>query len=152
MFKYEMEHLFSFTGSLAPPELIGPVPEGIRGNFYITGGEVKGPRLNGKVRPVGCDWFHLRRDGIGGPDVRTTIEADDGALIYVEYAGFADMGEDGYEKMARGELPAKLPLKNRVLARTAHPQYQWLHRAFAISIGEFDLATLSASYDVYAVR
>ena len=83
---------------------------------------------------------------------RTTIETDDGALIYVEYAGFADMGEDGYEKMARGELPAKLPLKNRVFARTAHPQYQWLHRAFAISIGEFDLATLSASYDVYAVR
>lgn len=152
MFKYAMEHLFSYTGNLAPPELIGPTPEGIRGNFYITGGSVHGPRLNGKLRPVGADWFCLRADGIGTPSVRTTIESDDGALIHVTCEGFGDLGEDGYAKMLRGELPAKLALKSRVIASTAHPNYQWLHREFCISIGEFDLASLSASYDVYAVR
>ena len=32
---YKLEHIFSYTGLLVnPPEVIGPVPEGIRVNFY----------------------------------------------------------------------------------------------------------------------
>jgi hypothetical protein len=152
MYKYQMEHVFSYTGTLAPPEIIGPVPEGIRGNFYITGGTVKGPRLQGRLRPVGADWFVLRPDGVGHPDVRLTIETDDGALIYMTYIGFGDAGVDSYEKMLRGEMPATLPLKHAPSLRTAHPAYQWLQREFLVAIGEFDLATLSASYDVYALH
>lgn len=50
----KLEHGFSFTGLGGnAPEVIGPVPEGIRVNFYNTGGEVSGPRIRGKLRPVG---------------------------------------------------------------------------------------------------
>jgi hypothetical protein len=63
MFDYRMEHLFSYTASLqSPVETIGPVPEGIRVNFYITGGVIRGSRLNGRIRPVGADNFLVRRE------------------------------------------------------------------------------------------
>lgn len=42
---YKLEHICSYTGRLtAAPEIIGPVPEGIRVNFYSAGGEITGPR------------------------------------------------------------------------------------------------------------
>ena len=44
MFEYSMEHLFSYSAMLEmPPEVIGPLPEGLRVNVYVTGGEVEGP-------------------------------------------------------------------------------------------------------------
>jgi hypothetical protein len=95
---YKLEHIFSYVGRLADaPEIIGPVPEGIRVNFYSAGGEVTGPRIRGKVRPVGGDWVTVRKDGVAYLDVRTTLETDDGALILVAYQGLADFGEDGHD-------------------------------------------------------
>ncbi|MBK5292096.1 MAG: hypothetical protein JJE04_10520 [Acidobacteriia bacterium] len=45
MFDYKLEHICSYTATLAAvPEMIGPVPEGIKANFYVTGGEVTGPQ------------------------------------------------------------------------------------------------------------
>jgi len=57
VFDYSLEHIFSYTATLSPPEVIGPLPEGVRVNFYVTGGEVKGPKVYGKFRPVGADWL-----------------------------------------------------------------------------------------------
>lgn len=48
MFSYSLEHIFSYTATLNPPEVIGPVPEGIRLNYYVTGGQWKGQRLKGR--------------------------------------------------------------------------------------------------------
>ena len=77
----KLEYLFSFSfGLKLPPEVIGPVPEGIRANFYLTGGSVEGPRLKGKVLPVGADYLLLRKDGVAVLDVRATFESEDGAL------------------------------------------------------------------------
>ena len=56
MFEYRLEHIMSYTVKIAEPEVIGPVPEGLRVNGYILGGEVTGPRVSGKLRPVGGDW------------------------------------------------------------------------------------------------
>ena len=53
MFDYESDRLFSYTVNLDSPEVIGPVPEGIRANFYVTSGEISGPKLFGKLHPVG---------------------------------------------------------------------------------------------------
>jgi hypothetical protein len=152
MFDYSTEHLFSYVVRLAAPELIGPVPEGLRANFYVTGGEVSGPRLQGRVRAVGADWFLLRRDGVGQLDVRTTIETHDGALIDVSYPGFGDLGPDAYERFLRGETPPRIALRTAPRMRCAHPGYQWLHRAFCVGIGEVDLERLVVSYDIYALR
>jgi len=152
MFDYSLEHIFSYTATLAPPEVVGPVPEGIRANFHVTGGDVKGPKVYGKLRPVGADWLLLRTDGVGILDVRATIETREEALIYVAYSGVGDVGEDGYDRFLRGELPPTVQL--RVVPRflTAHPDYQWLNRLQCLGIGEFNAERVEASYDVYAVR
>ena len=95
--KYELEHIFSFGAALeSPPEAIGPVAEGIRVNFYCQGGEVTGPKLQGRCRSVGGDWLTIRTDGVAILDVRTTLESHDGALIAITYSGVTDLGNDGY--------------------------------------------------------
>ena len=150
---YKLEHICSYGGRLADaPEIIGPVPEGIRVNFFSAGGEVTGPRIRGKVRPVGGDWVTVRKDGVAYLDVRTTFETDDGALILVTYLGLADFGEDGYERFLRGEMPPVVKLRTSPRFVTSHSEYLWLNRLFCIGIGEYRAAENVAEHDVYAVR
>ena len=80
MFDYSLEHLFSYEVSLERPQMIGPLPEGIRAIFYVTKGEVTGPKLRGRILPGGGDWLTVRTDGVGILDVRGTLESDDGAI------------------------------------------------------------------------
>jgi hypothetical protein len=146
-----IEHLFSYTVSLKmPPELIGPVAEGIRVIFYLAGGEISGPRCAGKVLPVGADWLLIRKDGIGVVDVRATMEMHDGALVYAAYTGVLDLGSNGYEAFVNGTLPPKFPIRTAPRFQTAHPAYAWMNRVQAYGVGEVDLANALVSYDVYA--
>lgn len=151
MVAYGLDHLFSFTATLTPPEVIGPVPQGIRVNFYITGGEINGPKAQGKLRPVGGDYFTLRQDGVGILDVRATLETHDGALIDATYSGVGDLGEDGYDKFLKGEFPKTVPVRIVPRFQTAHPAYKWLNRLQCLGIGEANLEQFTAHYDVYAV-
>jgi hypothetical protein len=142
MFNYELEHICSYTATLqAPPEVIGPTAAGLRVNFYVTGGSVTGPQIKGLLRPVGGDWLTLRPDGIGILDVRATLETNDGALIDIAYTGVGDLGEDGYERFLRGDLPERVPLRVAPRFLTAHPDYLWINRLQGINIGEVNLAT-----------
>ena len=145
-----LEYLFSYNvGLRMPPEVIGEVPEGIRINIYLTGGDISGPRLNGKVEPVGADWLLLRRDGTGVVDVRTTFTTNDGALIYASYLGILDTGEDGYQRFLEGHLPPTIPIRTAPRLQTAHPNYIWLNRLQCYSIGNVDMAASRVSYDVF---
>jgi hypothetical protein len=49
MFEYKMDHIISYDATLTAPEVIGEVPEGIRVNFYVAGGNITGPRVFGKL-------------------------------------------------------------------------------------------------------
>lgn len=146
-----LEWLFGYSATLQPPEVIGPVPEGIRVNFHVTGGRVQGGVV-GTLRPVGGDWFTLRRDGIGELDVRATLETADGALIYMAYRGIADMGPQGYEEFLAGTTPPTIPLYTSPVLRTSAPAYEWLQRVHLVGVGVADLAKLEVAYDIYAVR
>ena len=153
MYDYTMEHLFSYTATLdSTPEMIGPTPSGLRMNVYVTGGEVSGPRLRGKIRPVGADWLTVRTDGVCILDVRATIESHDGALIYVEYQGVADPGEDTYQRFLEGNPPERLTIRAVPRAITSHPDYLWLNRLQCVNIGEANLVDWTVSYDVYGLK
>lgn len=152
MSELKSEFLCSMVATLqAPPEVIGPLPQGIRVNFYITGGTIDGPRLQGKLRPVGADFFTLRHDGVGELDVRATIETDDGALIDVRYIGIGDMGSDGHARFLAGELPARMALRTGPRFSTAHPEYQWLNRLYCVGVGEVDMQAFEVRYDIHAL-
>ena len=152
MFDYDLEHIFSYTVTLAEPEVVGPVPAGVRVNFFATGGEVTGPKLRGKVRPVGGEWLTLRTDGVSVLDVRSTLEVGEGTLVDVRLSGVGDLGEDGHERFMRGELPQTVALRVSARFQSAHPDFAWLNRLQCLAIGEFDSQNSRASYDVYAVR
>ncbi len=153
MFDFELEHIFSYTATLkSTPEVIGPLAEGIRANFYVTGGTVNGPKVKGKVLAVGGDWLTLRRDGVGILDVRATLETDDGALIYTAYSGVVDLGENGHEKFLKQELPERANLRIVPRYYTAHPDYQWLNRIQCIGIGQVDFSRFEVGYDIYRLK
>ena len=149
---YQLEHIFSFDAQLENrPEVIGPVAAGIRINFYCKGGEITGPKLQGRVRQVGGDWLTLCTDGVGVLDVRTTLESHDGALIAITYSGISDLGNNGYNDFLTGNLPPTLPLHVVPRAQTAHPDYAWLNRIQCIGIGECNFTALHVRYDIYAI-
>ena len=134
MFDHTLEHICSYSATLRQPlDVIGETPVGLRVNAYISGGEIWGPRLLGRVLPVGADWLTIRPDGVGALDVRTTIETSDGTLVYVEYMGVMDLGPDGYLRRL-----------------TSNPR--WLNRLQCLNVGMTDFATSSVSYDTHAVR
>jgi hypothetical protein len=129
------------------------VPEGLRWNVPVTGGEVTGPRVFGKLRPLSGDWLTIRQDGVAILDVRATIETNDSALIYCVYSGTMDRGEDGYERALQGP-PQTAPTPIRISPRfhTSHPNYLWLNRLHCLGIGSTIPERHEVAYDVYAVR
>ena len=152
MMNAKFEHLFSYTVTIQmPPEVIGPVAEGIRANFYLTGGEITGPRCQGKVLPVGADWIVIRKDGVAMVDVRSTFEMADGALVYTVYNGIADPGPEAYDQFLNGTLQPQFPIRTAPRFHTAHPSYQWMNRVQAYGVGTVDMAAGSVTYDIYAV-
>lgn len=151
MLSYRSEHLFSYEATITPPDVIGPCPGDIRLNFGITGGQVHGPRLQGKVRPGGGDFATLRSDGVIMVDVRGLLESHDGALIDIAYQGVLDLGPQGHANFLKGVMPPELKIRTAPRLRAAHPDYQWLNRLQCYAIGEADLAQLRVRYDVYAL-
>jgi hypothetical protein len=152
MLDYKLEHILSYQCTLvASPEVIGPLPEGIRVNFYTEHGEITGPRVRGKVRPVGGDWVTVRKDGVGLLDVRATFETHDGALMLVTYPGIVDFGADGYERFLRGEMPPMVSLRTSPRFATVDSAYLWINRLHCLGIGEYRSATNEVTYDVYAI-
>lgn len=152
MFECRLDHILSMTAKLGERELIGAVPEGLRINVHVTGGDVAGPKISGKIRSGGGDWLTVRRDGIAVLDVRLTIETNHGALIYLTYSGSADWGEDGYEGALRGDPVAagrRLRISPKFL--TSHPDYVWLNRLHCLGVGQAFRERGEVSYDVYAV-
>ena len=140
MFDYNLEHICSYNATLRQPlEAIGETPMGLRLNAYISGGEIWGPRLRGRVLPVGGDWLTIRADGVG-------------ALVYVEYMGVMDLGPDGYQRMLIGNPPARAAIQVAPRFLTSHSNYLWLNRLQCLNVGMADFATSSVSYDTYAVH
>lgn len=153
MFDYKLEHLCSYTATLSQPfEVIGETSAGLRINAYVSGGDVTGPRLKGRLLPVGGDWLTVCRDGVGMLDVRATIQTHDEALIYLEYKGVLEFGADGYARMLAGDPPARATIQAAPRLLSAHPDYQWVNRLQCINVGMADFASSSVSYDMYAVR
>ena len=97
------EFLCSVTGFVAPPRDIGATPRGTRRFYPAIGGSFEGPRLRGEVLPDGGDWLLTRPDGVLEQDVRITLKTDDGAFIYVRYAGMRHGPPEVMARLAQGE-------------------------------------------------
>jgi len=90
----------------------------------ITSVEFEGERLRATMRGnAGADWLRLAPDGTSTLDVRLTLESDDGATIYTEYAGRLRL-----DTMTVYAAP---------LFHTADERYLWLNSIQAAAKGHF---------------
>jgi hypothetical protein len=152
-YEWAPEFLGAFTVQLVkPPESFGPAPDGLHITFYIESGEIRGPKINAKIRGEGGDWMIVRRDGVGVADVRITYETDDGALLLSRYYGIFDLGPGGYERALRQEYDPVPPLVLAPQFLTSHPNWLWLNRLQCLAVGRVTMADLLVRFDLYAIR
>ena len=147
-----LEPIFSVRVAVAAPRSLGKVAGGERRIVDITGGEVSGPRLTGRILPGGADWQIVRDDGTAVLEARYTIEAADGALVYVRNYGYRHGPRDVLARIAKGEAvdPALYYFRTAPAFETAAPQYDWLNRTVAVcsAMRTVDRVII----DFYAVR
>jgi len=145
-------HLASISVPLQPPEIIGETPTGLLVNWFWSPNEgtIVGLGATAKIRKNGGDWMNIRRDGIGVMNVRATVETAEGALIYAEYQGYCDFGENGYRNFLDRRWPELAPTRTTPRFHTAHPKYTWINRLQCIGVGAVNLKQLLYTYDLYA--
>jgi len=133
----QLERIFRASVAVAAPRLLGRTPAGERRIIDIVGGEVSGPRLTGRVLPGGADWQIVREDGTAVLEARYTIEAADGALVYVQNFGYRHGPADALGAIARGEAvdPARYYFRGAPVFETAAPAHDWLNRTIAVCSG-----------------
>lgn len=117
--------LMTLRLNTAATQDVGAAPDGMRVTLPVTGGSFEGDRLRGKVLPGGADWTVKRSDGVMELDLRVTLETDDGALVYMSFAGIRDDGAPGgpyFHTTSRFE--------------TAAAKYAFLNLLLAVGTGE----------------
>jgi len=134
----ELRFAFEIDVEVATPLDLGQTQAGHRRVVPIAGGAVSGPRLQGRVLPVGADWQILRPEGTADLDARYTIQSDDGALIYVMNRGVRHGPPEVLARLNRGERvdPASYYFRSAASFETGAPQHAWLTRAVVVGVGE----------------
>lgn len=151
MVEIATEHAFTLTAAVATPRVIGNTFGPTRMVVDVTGGSVEGPLLTGKVLPGGGDWIQIRPDGTFELDVRITLEADDGALIYMTYRGFRHGPKEVIERLTAGEAvdPSEYYFRAAPFFETGDERYAWMTRTVFVSTG--NRTPDGPVYDVFRV-
>ena len=132
-----LTHVCDLSVAVGVPLSIGEIGSGERRVVEITGGEVTGPRLQGRVLPGGADVQIIRADGNTELAARYVIEAADGALIYVENMGLRNGPPEAMERLRRGEPvdPALIYFRCVPRFETAAPAHRWLMNRMFLCTG-----------------
>ena len=132
-------------------DVIGETPIGFRINYYLEDGDVRGPRLQGRVLRSGGDYLLIRRDGIAAVQVYATFQTNDGAIFGADYYGIVDLGAEGYQRAIHGQFPTKATLQLAPRFMTGDPRYAWLNRRQFVGVGEVRPNEGAVEYDLFAV-
>jgi hypothetical protein len=146
-----LEPLLEYYATLKAPIVIGTGPFGTRQVFDVTGGEVTGARVHGRILPSGGDWLLIGADGIGRLDVRATVETDDGAYIYVAYFGVLHMNDKVAQAVAAGGSTeyGDTYFVTQPRFETGDARYAWLNGI--VAIGQGKIAPNRVEYRVYSI-
>jgi hypothetical protein len=149
------EFLLDLELSLNPPQVVGPVLKGTRVIFPFKDGVVKGDKINGIILESGADWGLVLDSTTFKIDVRTTIQTDDGALIFMTYSGYNYANAKNFAMISAGKggelSPSDYYFRTSVYFETSSPKYAWLNRTVAIGVGRFSVSG-KVNYRIYAVK
>jgi len=132
-----LEFVFEVVASLEAPLILGNTGTGERRIIGITGGTVTGPKLQGVVVPGGADWQLVRPDGISDIHARYTLQADDGALIYIDAPGIREASPAVIARINAGEIvdPAEYYFRTVPRIETSSEKYAWMNRRLFVCKG-----------------
>jgi hypothetical protein len=122
------KHVFTITAHVAEVTSVGDIGFGVRRIIPITGGDVKGETVNGKVLPLGADFQFIRPNELIELEAKYAFETDDGARVYVENKGIRFGPLDLLEKLKRGEPvdPSLIYCRTVPKFETGAEKYRWL--------------------------
>jgi uncharacterized protein DUF3237 len=130
------QYVFTITAEIAEVTTAGDLGHGVRRIIPITGGEVRGEKVNGKVLPFGADFQIIRPNELIDLEARYAFETDDGAVVYVENKGIRFGPVELLQKLKRGEPvdPTLIYFRTVPKFETGHEKYRWLmERIFVAS-------------------
>jgi Protein of unknown function (DUF3237) len=132
-----LTHVADVLVEVGEPIAIGETPQGLRRVVPITGGTIRGERLNGTVLAGGADFQIIGPDGFTRLEARYVIRLDDGALVYVDNRGVRFGPPEVMARITRGEPvdPAQVYFRSTPRFETGAPAYQWLTRPLFIASG-----------------
>jgi hypothetical protein len=122
------QYAFTITAQIADVTTVGDVGHGVRRIIPITGGEVRGDKVNGNVLPFGADFQIIRPNELIDLEAKYAFETDDGAVVYVENKGIRFGPVELLQKLKRGEPVDPKLIYFRTVPRfeTGHEKYRWL--------------------------
>ena len=148
------EYLFTMDIAVGAPQMVGKGPDGHDLRIVpVTGGSVTGPAMQGEVLGgTAADWLRVEADGTAHMDVRLTIKAASGALIYAQYSGVRTGTPDVLARLGAGGAvpPGDYYFRTAIRFQTAAPELLWMNRVLAVGVGQRPPS--GPRYDVYAVR
>lgn len=117
--------------------LPGITPVGNRRIIRVTGGKLRGEKLNADVIPGGDDWITVREDGTIIQDVRILLKTEDDALILMTYRGVRTGSKEVLKRLDNGEEvdPDEYYFRTVPIFETADYKYDWLNRKIFVSNG-----------------
>jgi Protein of unknown function (DUF3237) len=123
--------------TLAAPIEHGTI-DGKRKRFIpITGGAVKGSKLNGIILPGGGDWQSIHPDGLTEIYARYSMKADDGTVIAITNPGVRVASPDIVARLAAGEDvdPSLYYFRTTPQFEVQAGPYAWLRRSVFVARG-----------------
>jgi hypothetical protein len=140
-----LEHLADLTVHVAAPVEAGTITglnsRGLRRIIPITGGTLRGPRLNGRVLPGGADFQLVVSDTAADLDARYIIELDGpefgGEHIYVQNRALRRGSTTDIARLVRGEPvdPAAVYFRGAPTFEVSSPALIWLTESLFVTTG-----------------
>src|SRR3982074_3530709 len=124
----ETRYVFTITAHIGEVTTAGETGHGVRRIIPITGGEVRGEGISGKVLAFGADFQIIRPNELIELEAKYAFETDDGAVVYVENRGIRFGPVDLLKKLKRGEPVDPNLIYFRTVPRfeTGAENYRWL--------------------------
>ena len=122
------KYVFTITAHIGDVTTAGDIGHGVRRIIPITGGEVRGADINGKVCAFGADYQIIRPNELIELEAKYAFETDDGAVIYVENRGIRFGPAELMQRLKRGEAvdPELIYFRTMPMFETGAAKYRWL--------------------------
>ncbi len=116
------DFLFRMVLSVGTPQMVGATRNGELRVVPVTGGTVDGPRFTGEVLPgTAADWLRVDPDGTAHMDVRLTLKAASGGIVFMHYSGIRTGAPEVLARLNSGPSTTSASLRASRPARRTSP-------------------------------